>query len=80
MATRRAASRAPALVLRRRPAAQSRDLKPPLTIEAFEAKEQTARLTTMNNRAAVEALEKAGVQFIPENWGGVGMRMRERQS
>lgn len=26
-----------------------------------------------------EALERAGVQFIPENGGGVGVRFRERR-
>lgn len=28
--------------------------------------------------AATKALEKAGVEFIPENGGGAGVRMRKR--
>jgi transposase len=35
------------------------------TIGAFEAKGEDARLTTMNNRALVEAFERAGVQLTP---------------
>lgn len=45
------------------------------TIGAFEAKEETARLATMNNRALAVALTTAGVQFIPENGGGAGVRL-----
>ena len=48
------------------------------TIGAFEAKDEAARLTTMNNRAAVEAFEGAGLEFIPENGGGAGIRFRNR--
>jgi hypothetical protein len=33
-----------------------------------------------NVRAVVEALESAGIEFIPENGGGVGVRFRERQA
>lgn len=29
-------------------------------------------------RALIDALEQAGVQFIPENGGGAGVRLRER--
>ena len=47
------------------------------TIGAFEAKDEGARLTTMNNKAAVEAFERAGLEFIPENGGGAGIRFRE---
>jgi hypothetical protein len=32
----------------------------------------------MNNRAAVEAFERAGLEFIPENGGGVGLRLKKR--
>lgn len=46
------------------------------TVGAFERREETARLTTMNNRALVEAFERAGLEFIPENGGGPGVRMR----
>ena len=37
------------------------------------------RLTTMNNRALVEAFEKGGLEFIPENGGGEGIRFRMRK-
>ena len=46
------------------------------TIGAFEIKDQSARLSTMNNRALVEAFEKAGVDFVPANGGGPGVRLR----
>lgn len=46
------------------------------TIGAFERREESARLTTMNNRALVEAFESAGLEFIPENGGGAGIRFR----
>lgn len=49
------------------------------TIGAFERREESARLTTMNNRALVEAFEAAGLEFIPENGGGAGIRFRERK-
>ncbi len=32
-----------------------------------------------NMRAMQEALEAAGVEFIPENGGGAGVRMRHRE-
>ena len=50
------------------------------TIGAYEAKGEDARMTIMNNRAAVEAFERAGLEFIPENGGGVGIRFRERST
>jgi hypothetical protein len=31
----------------------------------------------MNNRAVVEAFERAGLEFIPENGGGVGLRLKK---
>jgi hypothetical protein len=34
----------------------------------------------MNNRALVEAFERAGLQFIPENGGGHGVRMKEPEA
>ena len=52
---------------------------PKPTISAFELKPETGKLTTMNNRALVEAFEKAGLEFIPENGGGAGIRFRERK-
>lgn len=53
------------------------------TIKAFETVRSvdgkpSRRLTTMNNRALVEAFEAAGLEFIPENGGGVGIRFRNR--
>lgn len=48
------------------------------TIGAFETKDEGARMATMNNRALVETFEKAGLQFIPENGGGAGVRLRDR--
>ena len=50
------------------------------TIGAFEIKDENARLTTMNNRALIQAFERAGIQFVAENGGGVGVRFsRARQ-
>jgi predicted transcriptional regulator len=46
------------------------------TIGAFEVKGEEARLSTMNNRALVEAFERSGLEFIPENGGGVGLRLK----
>lgn len=34
----------------------------------------------INVHAVQAALERAGVEFIPENGGGAGVRMRERRS
>lgn len=47
------------------------------TLRNFEA----GRSTPMaNNLGAIEAaLEAAGVQFIPENGGGAGLRLRDRR-
>lgn len=54
------------------------------TIRAFETVRSidgkpARRMTTMNNRALVEAFEAAGIQFIPENGGGAGLRLRDRR-
>jgi DNA-binding XRE family transcriptional regulator len=51
---------------------------PKPTVSAFEARGGDAKLTTMNNRAVVMAFEEAGLQFIPENGGGAGVRLKER--
>ena len=53
---------------------------PKPTISAFELKPETGKLATMNNRALVEAFEAAGLEFIPENGGGAGIRFRERKA
>lgn len=47
------------------------------TIRDFE---KGRRIPTVNNLAAVKkALEQAGVEFIPENGGGPGVRLRNRE-
>lgn len=51
---------------------------PKPTVSAFEARGGVARMATMNNRAVVEAFERAGVEFIPENGGGAGVRLKNR--
>jgi transcriptional regulator with XRE-family HTH domain len=48
------------------------------TIGAFEAKAINARLSSKNNRALIEAFEQSGLEFIPENGGGAGVRLRRR--
>jgi transcriptional regulator with XRE-family HTH domain len=51
------------------------------TISGFERREsKTAKLTNLNNRAVVQAFEAAGILFIPENGGGTGVRLRDRES
>ncbi len=45
------------------------------TVARFELEEGSARQTTMD--AIRTALEAAGVEFIPENGGGVGVRLRK---
>lgn len=49
------------------------------TVAAFEVKDESARLATMNNKALVEAFERAGLQLIPENGGGLGLRLKDRR-
>jgi len=49
------------------------------TIRRAELAEHDATLTTANNLAIRRALEEAGVEFIDENGGGVGARLRKRQ-
>ena len=53
---------------------------PKPTISAFEVKDEGARLTTMNNRAVVDAFERAGIEFIPSNGRGAGLRLREPEA
>ena len=51
------------------------------TIGAFEIKDESARLTKMNNRAVVEAFERAGLEFLSsEGDGGAGVRFRAGSS
>ncbi|WP_411904181.1 helix-turn-helix domain-containing protein [Methylorubrum thiocyanatum] len=51
---------------------------PKPTISAFELKPETAKMIAANARLIVEAFEAAGVEFIPENGGGAGIRFRNR--
>jgi DNA-binding XRE family transcriptional regulator len=46
------------------------------TIADFEAEVRTPYRRTI--AALQQALEAAGVEFIPENGGGVGVRLRDR--
>ena len=49
------------------------------TIRRAELKDSETRLTSSNDRAIRHALESAGVEFIDENGGGPGVRLRKRQ-
>ena len=49
------------------------------TIRRAELKESVTALTTANDLAVRRALEAAGVEFIDENGGGPGVRLRKRQ-
>jgi len=47
------------------------------TIRRAELKESETSLTAANNLAVRRALESAGVEFIDENGGGPGLRLRK---
>lgn len=49
------------------------------TIRRAELAEQHTTMTVANNLAVRRALEDAGVEFIDENGGGPGVRLRKRQ-
>jgi len=49
------------------------------TIRRAELAEGTTSMTTPNDMAVRRALEVAGVDFIDENGGGPGVRLRKRQ-
>jgi ribosome-binding protein aMBF1 (putative translation factor) len=49
------------------------------TIRRAELAEGHTTMTTANNLAVRRALESAGVEFIDENGGGAGVRLRKRQ-
>jgi transcriptional regulator with XRE-family HTH domain len=49
------------------------------TIRRAELKESVTALTTANDLAIRRALEAAGVEFIDENGGGPGVRLKKRQ-
>ena len=49
------------------------------TIRRAELTEHKTSMTTANDLAIRRALENAGVEFIDENGGGPGVRLRKRQ-
>jgi hypothetical protein len=49
------------------------------TIRRAELTEGETSLTTANDLAIRRTLETAGIEFIDENGGGPGVRLRERQ-
>ena len=49
------------------------------TIRRAELMESETTLTKANDLAIRRALEDAGVEFIDENGGGAGVRLRKRQ-
>ena len=49
------------------------------TIRRAEGAENETSMTIANDLAVRRALETAGVEFIDENGGGPGVRLRERQ-
>jgi hypothetical protein len=49
-----------------------------VTIRRAEALEGPVRMMPANLEAISRALEAAGVEFIPENGGGVGVRLRKQ--
>ena len=50
------------------------------TIRRAELSEKETSLTAANDLAVRRALEGAGVEFIDENGGGPGVRLRKRQA
>jgi transcriptional regulator with XRE-family HTH domain len=49
------------------------------TIRRAEANDGPTSMTAVNAQAIRSALEDAGVEFIPENGGGAGVRLRHRK-
>jgi hypothetical protein len=49
------------------------------TIRRAELAEGETAMTAVNNAAVRSALENGGVEFIEENGGGPGVRLRKRQ-
>ncbi len=47
------------------------------TIKRAEASDELVRMIPANAAAVRRALEAAGVEFIPENGGGAGVRLRK---
>ena len=50
------------------------------TIKRAELAEDKTSLTVANDLAVRRALEAAGVEFIDENGGGPGVRLRKRRA
>jgi len=50
------------------------------TLKRMEASEGAASGMANNVRAVCAALEAAGIQFIPQNGGGPGVRLKEPQT
>ena len=48
------------------------------TIRRSEVENGPARMTSANAAALQRALEEAGVEYIAENGGGAGVRMRKQ--
>ncbi|MER8797208.1 transcriptional regulator [Mesorhizobium sp. M0984] len=48
------------------------------TIRRAEVREELTGMTEANAAAIRSALEQAGIEFIAENGGGAGVRLRER--
>jgi hypothetical protein len=53
---------------------------PATKIVRAEAEEGPVSVAAVDARALCMALKKAGVEFIPENGGGVGVRFAKRSS
>jgi hypothetical protein len=49
------------------------------TIRRAEAADDATSLTTANDLAIRRALESAGVEFIDENGGGPGLRLKKKR-
>lgn len=49
------------------------------TVRRAEASESVPKITAANLNAIRRALEEAGVEFIPENGGGAGVRLRKKE-
>lgn len=47
------------------------------TIRRAEGSDAAPNMTTANNLTVKRYLEAAGVEFIPENGGGAGVRLRK---
>lgn len=50
-----------------------------MTIHRAEKEDGRVQMNPSTEAAIRRALEEAGVEFIPENGGGPGVRLRERQ-